>query len=80
MSETFIVTRRVGRFSFAMYLTGWDVIWGPCWSMTPASAMRFADAAGASEAIDTAVACTRPVPWRVPDFFSTSTYSAEALS
>jgi hypothetical protein len=57
------------------YLVGFDLIWGPIWGGSRTNAVPFTTATAAESAMDDAVACMRPVAWRVPDFGSSSTLS-----
>ena len=73
----FIVKRRVGWHT--MFLVGWDVIWGPCWSLNEKHAIRHQAGSLAIAAIEDAVAIMKPVPWRVPSMGSVGTLWLEAL-
>ncbi len=52
------------------YLIGWDVIWGPMWSLCHERALTFETLRDAGRAQETARAIMQPVAWRVPNFGS----------
>lgn len=63
----YIVTRTYNFHGSRDYLCSWDILWGPVWSMSAAQAIRFDGPLKALDALDTARAICRPVPWIVPD-------------
>ena len=65
--QRYVVRRVYNRYGSADFLLGWDLLWGPIWGGSRRNALTFG-AAGAQEAVETAIAIMAPRPWCVPDF------------